>query len=212
MTPFLLKSQSQTFAPSIYSCKGGVSYDANENAALSLPVMLSGKIIPQMLPFGTLTISVQSSGDIAPDFDDVPLCELLEFHAGTQRSLGLPSSIPVTLQSALEGYAAPSGYTFAKMSLSAFVDLFPARVDEHYKPILSALYEDDGMPETYRGDNFHRGDYVYAVVPVNYDKLKVNFFPIYQGYLLQPVKVTTQGLEGVSWSFDFVTNVDRSVA
>jgi len=208
MIPFYLKTSTTTYAPSLGAWKNGVTFDAQENAAISLPVMMSGKLRPQMLPFGTLTISVQGSGEVNPDLDELPLGVDITLYTGRQSSMALPASIVIAYQTVFESRTAPEGYQFAKMSISEFAALKPARVDLYYEPILHAMFAEK---ETYRGDNYHRGDFVYALVPLVFDKLKVNYFPIYQGYIVQPVKVTTAGLESVSWSFEFVTNIDRSL-
>ena len=209
ISTLILESATKKYKPSIHACMGGLSFSAQENAAISLPVMLDGSIRPQMLPFGTMTIQVQGSGDIAPHFDDVPLGELLTLHSGTQRSIELPAGIAVAFFDELDGNFAPAGYRYARVSISNFDSVLPCRSEEHYEPVFCALFEQNGNPEIYRGDHYRRGDFVYAVVPMVYDTLKVNYFPKYQGYLVQPVQVTTDGLAATSWSFDFVTNIQR---
>lgn len=204
----ILESADKVYKPSIHACSGGLSFTEQENAAVSLPVMLSGKIRVQMLPLSTRKIQVQGSGYIAPHLDDVPLGELLTLHSGTQRSIELPADVSVAFFSELEGYTPPVGYKFVRISIEDFNATLPCRTEQHYEPTLCALFDDDGHPEIYCGDHYRRGDYVYSVVPTDYDSLKVSYFPKYEGYLVQPVQVTSDGLAGTSWSFDFVTAVD----
>lgn len=214
---FTIESSKGLHKPSLYACTS-LSFDVQENAAISLPVMLDGSIRVQSLAWGSLTISVSGGGFVAPHLDDVPLGELLTLHSANQVSRIVPVSVPVTVVPTVDGVTAPSGFKWVRMSMAAFSAVLPARNELHYEPILSALYVDKDergadVLDVFEGENYRTGDMLHALVPVTYAALRVSYFPKYKCYLTQPMKVTTGNNDAnISWSMEFVARVDRSAA
>lgn len=212
---FTLESIKGIHKPSRWACES-LTTDVQENAATGVGVMMDGSLYAQTLDWGTKTISVSGSGRIPPNLDDVPMGELVKLHSAGQASMHLPADFPLVLQPDLDGVNAPEGYQYAGIDIDAFNALVPCRTESYYEPVLSALHvvtaaHGDEVLDTYDGEQYRRGGFSYCVIPMVYEALLVAYFPVYEGYITQPVKISTDNNAGVvSWSFEMVASKDRS--
>lgn len=212
---FTIESIKGIHKPSRWACES-LNTDVQENAATGVGVLMNGSLYAQTLDWGTITIGVSGSGRIPPNLNDVPMGELVKLHSASQASMHLPADFPLVLQSNLDGVDAPDGYQYAGLDIEAFKAIVPCRTESYYEPVLSALHvvtatHGDDVLDTFDGASYRTGGYNYCLIPIVYEAIMVAYFPIYEGYITQPLKVSTDNNTGVvAWSFEMMANHDRS--
>lgn len=211
---FTIESSKGIHKPPRWACET-LNTDVQENAATTVGVMFDGSLYAQSLNWGTKTVSVSGGGRLAPNLDDLPMGELVKLHSASTTSMQLPASIPVTFHASVAGHSAPAGYIYAALDIEEFAEAIPCRAETYYEPMLSALFASTGpngeeVLEVYNGDVARVGNVAYSLVPIEREALMVSFFPIYEGYLTKPARVSTDNNQGMhSWSFELICSTAR---